>query len=311
MRGIFTTELFRKDLDGLDKPIRKRVGKTIRQIKQDPYYPGLQTHPQRTIPNRKIMRSRVNDSFRILWEWLDDGEISLYRVAKHEVIDAISYLPDAAFAKEEVWIRDAATHEAAHVSDWRKDLNQPRPFSRVPLNHLRLFGVPDGQLDAVRNLTDAEEIWELEIPDNVQYTLYDILMKGEDWTTGSLLDTRQLLYRTTVDQLEGYCEGKIKRLLLNLTDEQMEYVHIKATGPILIKGVAGSGKTTIGLYRANHLAELIEEKRQMFSGQASILLLTYNKNAGAGIGTALYRALWRTAARHHYQNLRQLDVKAA
>ena len=312
MRGIFTTELFRKDLDGLDKPIRKRVGKTIRQIKQDPYYPGLQTHPQKTIPNRKIMRSRVNDSFRILWEWLDGGEISLYRVAKHAVIDAISYLPDAAVAKEEVWIRDAETHEAAHVSDWRKDLNQPQPFSRVPLNHLRLFGVPDGQLDAVRNLTDAEEIWELEIPDNVQYTLYDILMKGEDWTTGSLLDTRQLLYRTTVDQLEGYCEGKIKRLLLNLTDEQMEYVHIKATGPILIKGVAGSGKTTIGLYRANHLAELIEEKRQMFSGQASILLLTYNKTLARALEQLyieLYGELPRAITIRTYDSwmLRQLN----
>ena len=277
MHDIFTTELFRKDLDGLDKPIRERVGKTIRQIKQNPYYPGLQTHSQKTIPKRKIMRSRVNDSFRILWEWLDDGEISLYRVAKHEVIDAISYLPDAAVAKEEMWIRDAETHEAAHASDWRKDLNQPRPFGRVPLNHLRLFGVPDDQLDDVRNLTDAEEIWELEIPDNVQYTLYDILSQGDDWTTGSFLDTKQLLYRTTVDQLEGYCEGKIKRLLLNLTDEQMDYVHVKATGPILIKGVAGSGKTTIGLYRANYLAELIEERRRGFGEKASILLLTYNK----------------------------------
>lgn len=275
MRDIFTTELFRKDLDNLDKAIRERVGKTIRQIKQDPYYPGLQTHPQKTIPNRKIMRSRVNDNFRILWEWLDDGEISLYRVAKHEVIDAISYLPDADLAGEEVWIRDAKTHAAAHVSDWRKDLNQPQPFRHVPLNHLRLFGVPECRLDEVRDLTDEEDIWELAIPENVQYTLYNILLLGEDWTADRLLDTRQLLYRTTVDQLEGYCEGKIKRLLLNLTDEQMEYVHIKATGPVLIKGVAGSGKTTIGLYRANYLAELIEERRQIFGENAAILLLTY------------------------------------
>ena len=277
MRDIFTTELFRKDLDNLDKAIRERVGKTIRQIKQDPYYPGLQTHPQKTIPNRKIMRSRVNDNFRILWEWLDDGEISLYRVAKHEVIDAISYLPDADFAGEEVWIRDAKTHEAAHVSDWRKDLNQPQPFRHVPLNHLRLFGVPECRLDEVRDLTDEEDIWELAIPENVQYTLYNILLLGEDWTADRLLDTKQLLYRTTVDQLEGYCEGKIKRLLLNLTDEQMEYVHIKATGPVLIKGVAGSGKTTIGLYRARYLANLIQEKRVAFGEGASILLITYTK----------------------------------
>ena len=277
MHDIYTTALFRSDLDRLDKPIRQRVVKTIRQIKQDPYYPGLGTHQQRTISNRKIRRSRVNDNFRILWEWLDDGEISLYRVAKHEVIDAVTYLPDADSAGEEVWIRDAETHEAAHVSDWRKDLNQPQPFKRVPLNHLRLFGVPDDQLDDVRNLTDAEEVWELAIPENVQYTLYDILSQGEDWTADSFLDTKQLLYRTTADQLEGYCEGRIKKLLLNLNDEQVEYVHIKATGPVLIKGVAGSGKTTIGLYRANYLAELIEKQRHTFGGNTSILLITYTR----------------------------------
>ena len=283
MRDIFTTEQFRKDLDGLDKPIKERVGKTIRQIKQDPYYPGLQTHPQRTIPHRKIMRSRVNNNFRILWEWLDDGEISLYRVAKHAVIDAIDYLPDADLAGEEAWIRDAETHEAAHVSDWRKDLNQPQPFRHVPLNHLRLFGVPEDKLDEVQNLTDEEEIWELTIPENVKDTLIDILTRGENWTSDSFLDTRQLLYRTTVDQLEGYCEGKIKRLLLNLTDEQMEYVHIKATGPVLIKGVAGSGKTTIGLYRAHYLANLLQGKRAAFGEGASILLITYTKTLATAL----------------------------
>ena len=224
MRDIFTTEQFRQDLDGLDQLIRERVGKTIRQITQDPSYPGLQTHPQNTIPKRKIMRSRVNDNFRILWEWLDDGEISLYRVAKREVIDAISYLPGSAFAGEDLWIRDAKTHEAAHVSDWRKDLNQPQPFRHVPLNHLRLFGVPDDKLDDVQNLTDPEAIWELDIPENVQYTLYDILSQGEDWTASNdnLLDTEQLLYRTTADQLEDYCKSEIKELSLNLTYEQKE-----------------------------------------------------------------------------------------
>ena len=276
MRDIFTTELFRKDLDNIDKAIRERVGKTIRQIKQDPYYPGLQTHPQKTIPNRKIMRSRVNKNFRILWEQLDGGNIGLWRVAKHDVIDAIRSVPKTAPLDQKFVYRDEETQTAVEVP-----LNQPQPFKSIPDNVLRLFGVPDDYLPEVQGLSipDLNEakdlIWELAIPENVKDTLIDILTRGENWTSDSLLDTKQLLYRTTVDQLEGYCEGKIKRLLLNLTDEQMEYVHIKATGPVLIKGVAGSGKTTIGLYRANYLAELIEERRQIFGENAAILLLTY------------------------------------
>jgi len=83
-----------------------------------------------------------------------------------------------------------------------------------------------------------------------------------------LFDPSRLLFRTTLDRLEGYCEGKIKRLMLNLKQpEQQRYVDIERTPLILLKGVAGSGKTTVGIYRAIRLA-----------GQGRrVLVLTYNR----------------------------------
>ena len=175
--------------------------------------------------------------------------------------------------------------------DWRQHQEQPQPFKHFPINHLRLFGVPDEHIDAVQSLTDPEKIWNMAIPENVQYTLYDILQQGDNWTADVFLDTKQLLYRTTVDQLEGYCDDKLKRLLLNLTDEQMALVRISATGPILIKGVAGSGKTTIGLYRAQYLAQTLEEQRRMFGEKTSILLLTFS-NTLANALNQLYIELY-------------------
>ena len=74
MREVLMTALFKSDLDSLDNSVRKRVPKTLRQIDQNPYYRGLETHPHYQIPERKIMRSRINDNFRILWEWVDTGE---------------------------------------------------------------------------------------------------------------------------------------------------------------------------------------------------------------------------------------------
>ena len=44
---------------------------------------------------------------------------------------------------------------------------------------------------------------------------------------------------------------------------------IRANGPVLIKGVAGSGKTTIGLYRANYLAQHARERRTLIRRQAA------------------------------------------
>jgi DNA helicase-2/ATP-dependent DNA helicase PcrA len=54
-------------------------------------------------------------------------------------------------------------------------------------------------------------------------------------------------------------------------------VRVSATGPVLIKGVAGSGKTTIGLYRAQYLADTIEKQQRLFGEKASILLLTFSR----------------------------------
>jgi superfamily I DNA/RNA helicase/mRNA-degrading endonuclease RelE of RelBE toxin-antitoxin system len=278
MYDILLSQQFQSDLDSLDKAIRERVPKTVRLIEQDPKYKGLETHPHNIKGDRKILRSRVNYNYRILWEWLDGGRIGLWRVGKHDFVDAFHELPGV---DETSWESNQQA-EAQDMSqdtydDWRQYLEQPQPFEHFPVNHLRLFGVPDEFIDDVRSLSEPEKIWEMSIPENVQYTLYGILLQGDDWTADAFLDTQQFLYRTTVDQLEGYCEGKLKRLLLNLTDEQMALVRISATGPILIKGVAGSGKTTIGLYRAQYLIETLEEQRRMFGEKTSILLLTFSR----------------------------------
>jgi superfamily I DNA/RNA helicase/mRNA-degrading endonuclease RelE of RelBE toxin-antitoxin system len=290
MYSVFVTEQFRDDLDGLDKAIREKVPETIKRIEEDPQHPGLHTHKHITVTNRAIFRSRINESYRILWEWLGQGSIGLWRVGKHDFVDVFTSLPGVEQTEwEALHTEIAPTTES--ILDWRNDLDKSQPFKHFPNNHLRLFGVPDEYLDAVRMLDDPETIWDLTIPENVQYTLYDILLKGTDWTADRFLDTKQLLYRTTVDQLEGYCEGKIKRLLLNLTDEQTALVRVSASGPILIKGVAGSGKTTIGLYRAHYLAEVIDQQHRMFGEQTSILLLTFSRTLARSL-KQLYSELY-------------------
>lgn len=287
MRNLHLTKQFQTDLDNLDNSIKRRVHETIRKIEQNPYQKG--THSEKKVSHGKIMRSRVNDNFRVLWEWLDSGDIALWRVAKHEVIDRIDELPTEHGKNWELYTRDPDDHTALELKNIVASNNLLQPFKHVPDNILRLIGVPDEQLEAVHTLDDAEYIWELAIPENVQLSLYDMLA-NPNWNLEDLLGTKFLLYRSTVDHLEGYCEGKIKKLLLNLNEEQESYVHINASGPVLIKGVAGSGKTTIGLYRAHYLAKLIAEQGKMFGEGASILLLTYSLTLTKAL-EQLYREL--------------------
>ncbi|MCY3796430.1 MAG: UvrD-helicase domain-containing protein [Chloroflexi bacterium] len=58
--------------------------------------------------------------------------------------------------------------------------------------------------------------------------------------------------------------------IVGLTPSQQAIVEFNATGPVLIRGVAGSGKTSLGLHRARHIAEA----RAKLGKETSILLLT-------------------------------------
>ncbi|WP_100074948.1 ATP-dependent helicase [Chryseobacterium camelliae] len=58
-----------------------------------------------------------------------------------------------------------------------------------------------------------------------------------------------------------------------LTGEQKKVLFLQATEPIQIKGVAGSGKTTIALYRAKHL---LDTQSNLFQ-EAKVVIFTYNR----------------------------------
>jgi superfamily I DNA/RNA helicase len=58
-----------------------------------------------------------------------------------------------------------------------------------------------------------------------------------------------------------------------LIGEQKRVLFIQVTDPIQIKGVAGSGKTTVALYRAKHL---LDTQSNLFQ-EAKVAIFTYNK----------------------------------
>ncbi len=283
MYDILMSKQFQRDLDRLDKAIRAKVTDTVRMIADDPYrHKGLGTEKQRSVSGRKIMRSRVNYQYRLLWEYLPQGQIGVWRVGNHPDIDAVTTLPGIS---DTTW-QEAEAAEADTAPVTVPTQAAPGPFNRFHPNQLRLFGVPDDQVENVKTLGDAEDLWDLPLPENVQGLLIDLLTREDD-DVDILLDPKQLLYRSSVDLLEGYCQGHIKRLMLNLNAEQQRLVNMDTNGPLLIKGVAGSGKTTIGIYRTQRLAELIYQQPDLFEQPKGVLVLTYTRVLERAIGELL------------------------
>ncbi|WP_196892156.1 3'-5' exonuclease [Aureivirga marina] len=60
---------------------------------------------------------------------------------------------------------------------------------------------------------------------------------------------------------------------ITLTGEQKQILFLPPKNPIQIKGVAGSGKTTVALYRAKHL---LETQQNLFN-KAKVIIFTFNK----------------------------------
>lgn len=66
---------------------------------------------------------------------------------------------------------------------------------------------------------------------------------------------------------------------ITLKGEQKKVLFLPAMNPIQIKGVAGSGKTTVALYRAKHL---LETQNTLFQ-EAKVIIFTFNKTLAAYI----------------------------
>jgi hypothetical protein len=142
----------------------------------------------------------------------------------------------------------------------------PNHFAFFQNAHLRIPGVPANLVQSLKNALSLENALALPgLPERTRIWLEEISTSPE--LQPVMFDSSRLLFRTTLDRLEGYCEGKIKRLMLNLQcPEQQKYVDMDGELRILLKGVAGSGKTTIGIYRAIRLA--VQGRR--------VLLLTFS-----------------------------------
>ncbi|GHO84905.1 UvrD-helicase domain-containing protein [Dictyobacter formicarum] len=77
-----------------------------------------------------------------------------------------------------------------------------------------------------------------------------------------------------LDDLLRFKEGELISFLLKLSPEQEKYVNwgMKASGPTLLKGLPGTGKSTIALYRVR---SIIAELRKQGRDDIRILFTTY------------------------------------
>lgn len=257
MRDIVVSDEFLGELDVLNADLKERVVQKIGLLAENPAHPSLNAH--------KLSRAEgkwecyVSSSHRLIYD-LAGEEIRLWKVGDHSIIDRVqtfTFSPHTAFRRFDTDETEAPVDKPFEIpAEWLKPLEDTgeNPFTRLPASHLRVLGVPSYLVKAVRAAPTVDAATGIPgLPDHTAGWMLELLTNPnlEDF----LFDPGHLLFRTTLDKLDGYCRGQIKRLMLNLEDEQRQYVNKPIDGALLLRGCAGSGKTTVALYRAIECAE--------------------------------------------------------
>lgn len=267
--ALVEAEPFIDDLDGLERSVRNQASKAFDFMERDPWYKSLRTEHVESMDG--IFRSYVNDYYRLYWFFHPEhrGELVLWRIGPRTWTKHLKNFSFPDLGRLHPLVEDGSVEP--------KERTPHGFFSDVHDNQLILLGVPTELVDDVKALEDIEQIYDIGLPGYAEQVLVDLYTTG-CWGTERLVRPDLIFYRATADELETYCKGKTTKLLLNLHPDQREYAFAETTGPLLVKGTAGSGKTTIGLYRALHLS-----KQQTFFGDPEILFITYNETLARSI----------------------------
>jgi superfamily I DNA/RNA helicase len=75
-----------------------------------------------------------------------------------------------------------------------------------------------------------------------------------------------------VEALDDFLHGRITQLLLNLERSQRQIVELTGSGPIIVRGVAGSGKTALAMHRIHHVM-----RQAARLAEPHVLFVTYSR----------------------------------
>ncbi|MGQ9851433.1 MAG: 3'-5' exonuclease [Aggregatilineaceae bacterium] len=234
---------------------------------------------------RGLWTYRVNDNFRILYaihgqlvQLLDVGThdyiyglVDGFRVGDKQGLDVLGEVLDP-----------TTSTTAADIPDWPVERSPQLPPKakedaiatgrllpmEITEEVLQRLGVPQVYHEDLIACQTEDDLLELNLPD-------DIFDKISDWlynrpTLAEIAQEPNLVLKEPED-LQRHADGDLLGFLLLLDDEQKPLVDFALSGPTLVKGGPGSGKSTIALYR---VAEIVT-KLALPGMNPRILFTTY------------------------------------
>ncbi len=267
---------FLNDILKLPAKDMHQIMEKVTMLTQDPR-PDSKVKKQLVHLSGKIYRIRSGD-YRIFYTF-NQQYVSIHKIDRrdetiYKELDTFDEVPDAHELDELTIEVEETLPPETQQSHWEQTFTQPssRPLPEpITIDLLQKLHIPTSYHQSLLQITDEDAIFETPgIDDDVRLQLHEYLFSK------SILEVMQQpdLVLNEVDDLLRYKSGELLIFLLNLSPEQEKYVtwSLHTSGPTLVKGGPGTGKSTVALYR---IRSLLDNMLKVGRQSPQILFTTY------------------------------------
>lgn len=270
--AISSTDTFFSELLNLPKAVQKKVQKNIRVLETDPISARGDAKKLKGYTNN-VYRVRIGD-YRLFY-CFGGGWVKLLSVRKrddrtYEVelteTDAPAPPPDAEILQpqpEEIAPPPPPPEPAKIEASEPDTITTSLPF-KLTKTHLKRWQIPPEYWPEIFAAPNSEALLELPIADRYISRIIDNLYPRP---IEEIIGDREYILNQPED-LDRFVSGTLTRFLLKLDPEQEKLRTFGKSGPVLVKGGPGTGKSTLAIYRVQTLLE---------KGIKPILFTTYTK----------------------------------
>lgn len=281
------------DFVQLSKTQQQAVVQALKELEEDPITPRGNTIKKLT-GYSNLYRYRLGD-FRMIYAAAPDVQMlnllaighrrNIYERFNYEGWDApdtvVAFGPELAkqpeWTQHPEWFTPPAEKQAKEKLPKKLTLSRLRKWRIDPRYHARLLKcIYDEDL-----LGFSEE----EVPSEVVSEVLDKLYPASVDQIASQPD--HILFDP--EDLARYAEGTLTNFLLRLDEQQLPLTNWALSGPTLVKGGPGSGKSTVALYR---IRSIVEHEKQRAGKKPRVLFTTYT-NALVNLSKTLLHQLLR------------------
>jgi superfamily I DNA/RNA helicase/mRNA-degrading endonuclease RelE of RelBE toxin-antitoxin system len=274
--AVSFVDTFLNELLNLPQNVQKRISKVVKVLESDPISANGDAKKLKGYENN-VYRVRIGD-YRLFYSF-GQGWVKLLSIRKrddrtYEVelpdFEAPVAPPDPAVLAPKVRQQggyqepvDNGSQTPVPVTAPPSTITTTLPF-RLTEELLKQWQIPAEHWSDLLKVENSEALLDLSIPDRYLSRVLDNLYPRPI----EEIATQREYILTQPEDLDRFVEGSLSAFLLKLDPEQEKLKDFGNSGPTLVKGGPGTGKSTLALYRVKRLLE---------QGDKPILFTTYTK----------------------------------